>query len=195
MGTTAQSAEPFNSPETTETVTGLANGTAYTFTAAAINAVGPSPASSASNAVTPTPPSISEVLNPSAAQYGVGQSVSFSLAISNPGGGPTLTVSSLSQPLPSTLAASGPVLTFDGQTCPSPGVTCSLTGNAVPTAGFTVAAGQTHTIAFNAVAVGTPGNCSSSAPTVSASTNAGTLQASVSLPICASELALQCLCP
>src|SRR5258708_12306954 len=127
MGTTAQSATTFNSPATTETVTGLANGTAYTFTAAAINAVGPSPASSASNAVTPTPPSISEVLNPSAAQYGVGQSVSFSLAISNPGGGPTLTVSSLSQPWPSPPPPPGPPTTFPAQPPASPRVTSPRT--------------------------------------------------------------------
>ena len=45
----------FDSTATTQTVTGLSNGTSYTFTVAATNAVGTGPQSAASNAVTPAP--------------------------------------------------------------------------------------------------------------------------------------------
>jgi titin len=57
IGTTAQTAQTFNSTATTETVTGLAAGTAYTFKVAAINAVGTGTQSAASGSVTtPTVP-------------------------------------------------------------------------------------------------------------------------------------------
>ena len=49
----AQTAQTFNSTSTSETVTGLTNGSAYTFTVAAINGVGTGTASAASNSVTP----------------------------------------------------------------------------------------------------------------------------------------------
>lgn len=53
IGTTAQTATTFNTTATSQPITGLTNGTTYTFTVAAINAVGTGPASAASNAVTP----------------------------------------------------------------------------------------------------------------------------------------------
>ncbi len=53
VGSTAQTATTFNSTATTETVTGLTNGTTYTFTVAAINSVGTGTASAQSNSVTP----------------------------------------------------------------------------------------------------------------------------------------------
>ena len=49
----AQATQTFNSTATTETATGLTNGTAYTFTVAAINIAGTGTASTASASVTP----------------------------------------------------------------------------------------------------------------------------------------------
>lgn len=54
IGSTAQSWSLFVSSDTTETVTGLANGTAYTFTVQAINGAGTGPASSPTAPVTPS---------------------------------------------------------------------------------------------------------------------------------------------
>jgi hypothetical protein len=53
VGATAQTSEHVSASATAATVTGLADGTSYTFKVTATNAVGTSPASAASNAVTP----------------------------------------------------------------------------------------------------------------------------------------------
>ena len=53
VGTTAQSPVVVSPPALNTTITGLANGTAYTFTVSATNAIGTGPASAPSSAVTP----------------------------------------------------------------------------------------------------------------------------------------------
>jgi hypothetical protein len=62
IGTTAQTATTFTSTATSQTISGLTNGTTYTFTVAAINAVGPGPDSAASNAVMPRAPYVAGVV-------------------------------------------------------------------------------------------------------------------------------------
>ena len=56
IGATAQPAQTFNSTATTQTITGLTNGTTYTFKVAAISAAGTGPDSTASPAITPVAP-------------------------------------------------------------------------------------------------------------------------------------------
>ena len=63
IGTNPQPATTISGspPATTATVTGVTNGTAYTFTVTATNAVGTGPPSTPSNAVTPTAPTVPDV--------------------------------------------------------------------------------------------------------------------------------------
>ncbi len=56
IGANAQTPVTVAAPATSKTITGLTNGTAYTFTVAAVNSIGTGPESAASNAVTPTAP-------------------------------------------------------------------------------------------------------------------------------------------
>ena len=71
-------------PATSATVSGLTNGTAYTFRVSATNAVGTGPASSPSNAVTPSPPPAVTSVTPSSGATGVAVSVAPSATFSQP---------------------------------------------------------------------------------------------------------------
>ena len=78
---------------TRDTVTGLTNGTAYSFTVATVNSVGTGPSSAASNSVTPTKATSKTALKPSETKvtYGDEQVGHLSVAVSPQHSGLTAT--------------------------------------------------------------------------------------------------------
>jgi hypothetical protein len=144
IGGVAQSPDVFGTPALDETVGGLTNGTAYTFTVAAINSVGDSPASSPSATVTPaTVPTAPSGVTGTA---GNGQ-VSLSWTAPTADGGATVT---------------GYIVTtyFNGVTQAttdfSPAATTGTVGSLV----------DDHAYTFTVVAVNSAGSSPASAPSV-----------------------------
>lgn len=124
------------------TVNGLNDGTAYTFTVTATNAMGTSPASAASNVVTPLAPTVPDAPTAVVATAGYGQAtVTFSAPASN-GGVPILGYGVISLPAGGTDSNYG-----------SNSLTHTITG---------LTYGTTYT--FTAVAMNSVGSSASSTP-------------------------------
>ncbi len=161
-------AAPFASPLTCD-VTGLTNGTAYTFTVAATNSAGIGPDSAASAAVTPLITVPGAPLNPTATSQNAAASVTWDAPTSDGG-----------QPVTSyTVQAYDAGVAVVGKTCsvtlPAP-LTCEVTGLDNGTA-YTFAVAATNAIgtgaASNASAAVTPATVPGAPTGVSASARPG----------------------
>jgi len=135
IGSTAQPATTITGspPATSTTVTGLTNGSTYTFTVAATNAVGTGPASSPSNAVTPTAPTVPGAPTSVTAAAGNAQATVSWTAPSNGGG--TITAYTITPYIGSTAQ---PATTIAGSPPPTSATVTGLTNGSTYT--FTVAA-------------------------------------------------------
>ena len=149
------------------TVTGLTNGTAYTFTVTARNANGTGTASSASTSVTPKAPQTITFANPGAKNFGTTPTLSASST-----SGLTPTFTSITTGI--CTITTGGTLTF--VTAGSCTINADQSGNAVFSAATTV--GQTFTV--NAVAPGAPtigtataGNGKATVPLTAPASNGG----------------------
>ena len=140
----AQTPVTFTSTATTQTLTGLVNGTAYTFTVSPVNAVGSGDGSPASNTATPTappppPPSPAPAVEPRPAAPVITSAV---------GSGTTLTVAFTPPTNPGTTPITGYRLTVSGGDLTTP-VVVNGTGSPLVARGLT--AGQTYTLFVTAL--------------------------------------------
>ncbi len=142
IGTKAQSSSVYqNNTATTETISGLVPGTAYTFAVAAINASGTGAQSAPSNLVTVPPATTTITLSMSSSKvtYGSEQAGSFSVVVSPSYAGPVPT---------GTVAIKKSTTTLCTVTLSAGKGSCSLTGEELPARRFSVYANYAGNTSF-----------------------------------------------
>ncbi len=154
QSTTSASASP-------ATVTGLTNGTTYTFTVAAVNSIGTGAASSNSWAVIPATTAIVPTLTMAvdegtAATYAIGTEVTYTATIASNAG--TATTASFSDPLPTGVSGTGGLVEVNGAACTG-GTTCSATATAISVAGLTVPATGNVVVTYSLTVTGSLSQC------------------------------------
>ncbi|MBI5936822.1 MAG: fibronectin type III domain-containing protein [Betaproteobacteria bacterium] len=139
------------------TVTGLSNGTAYTFTVTATNSVGTSSASAASNSVTPKANQTITFNNPGAQNFGTS---------------PTLSASSDSGLTVAFTSATTGVCTVSGTTLTTVTTgTCTINANQAGNGTYNAASQVQQSFSINAVVPGAPTGASATAGDTQATVN------------------------
>jgi len=173
IGGTAQSTTSASSSP--GTVTGLTNGTTYTFTVAAVNSVGTGAASPNSWAVipatTPVVPTLTMAVDEgTSATYPVGVSVTYTATIASNAG--VATTASFADALPSGVSGVGGLVEVNGAAC-SGGTTCTATATAVSVSGLTVPATGNVVVTYALTVVGSLSACAKEPDNASATLAAG----------------------
>jgi RHS repeat-associated protein len=178
IGGTAQSAS--SASASPATVTGLTNGTTYTFTVAAVNSVGTGTASANSWAVipatTPVVPSMTVTVDKgTSATYAIGTAVTYTATISSNAG--AAVTASFTDALPSGVSGAGGSILVNGSACTG-GVTCTATASTITVSGLTIPATGNVVVTYALTVVGSLRSCAlesdSAAVTIASGNSVGT---------------------
>ncbi len=150
-----------SAPSSPGTVTGLANGTTYTFTVAAVNSVGTGAASSNSWAVipatTPVVPTLAMAVDEgTAATYALGTEVTYTATIASNAG--VATTANFTDALPSGVSGTGGLVEVNGAAC-SGGTTCTVTATSVTVSGLAVPATGNVVVTYSLTVIGSLSQC------------------------------------
>ena len=176
---------PTSATASPATVTGLTDGTTYTFTVSAVNAVG-SAASAQSWAMTPqaTPvvPTIAMSLDKGAnGIYGIGTVATYTATLSANG---TVSSATFSDSLPAGITGPAGAIQVNGAACATP-VVCTSTTSAITVTGLSLASGQNTTVTYSALVTGSARSCSALGDGAQITANGGnSAAASVNLVAC-----------
>ncbi len=173
IGGTAQSTT--SATTSPGTVTGLTNGTTYTFTVAAVNSVGTGAASANSWAVipatTPVMPTLTMAIDEgTSATYPTGGAITYTATIASNAG--VATTASFADALPSGVSGVGGVVEVNGAACTG-GTTCTATATTVSVSGLTVPATGNVVITYALTVVGSLVTCAQEPDSASVTLAAG----------------------
>lgn len=191
VGSTAQPTTTASSSPAT--VSALTNGTTYTFTVKAVNAVGTGAESTASLAVipqtTPVIPGLALTLDKgSNATYAIGTPVTYTATLTvNTGAQETVSYQDV---LPSGVSGSGASIAVNGTACAAP-VTCSATSSTISVSGLTIPASGQVTVSYQVTVTGTLRSCAGEADSASVTIASGnSAVTSAPMTACDSDLGL-----
>lgn len=186
---------PFGSPVsacatcTSATVTGLSYGLNYRFGVYATNAVGNSPTTWSSYVTVPLP--VTVTITAPQSVYARGQLAGYSLVISNPAT-IAVAVSGITEQMAPVLSPGGTSITVDGAACTSTSSpACTVSSSAITIAAFNLAAAQSHTFIYQAVAIGQDRGCAAVSDAVTETTSGGALNRSAPITVCDSGLGIE----
>jgi RHS repeat-associated protein len=159
IGGVAQSTT--SAPSSPGTVTGLTNGTTYTFTVAAVNSVGTGAASSNSWAVipatTPVVPTLTLAVDEgTGATYATGTEVTYTATIASNAG--VATTASFTDTLPSGVSGTGGLVEVNGTAC-SGATACTATATSVSVTGLAVPATGNVVVTYSLTVIGSLSQC------------------------------------
>jgi RHS repeat-associated protein len=180
---------PVTSATTSATVPGLSYGLNYRFGVYATNAVGNGPTTWSSYVTVPLPATVTVTAPQSL--YARGQLAGYSLAINNPAA-IAVAVSGITDSMAPVLSPGGSSITMDSAACTgATSPTCTVNAGGLTIGSFTLAAGQSHTFTYQAIAIGFDRGCAAVSDAITETTSGGALNRSAAISVCDTGLGIE----